>query len=51
VLETDIARLPALLARGEEACGASPQAPVHPRPARVEDDLARSRQPVQLGLF
>ena len=53
VLETDISRLPALLARREEACGESPQRLASPQrqTAPAEDSATRLRQPVQLGLF
>jgi DNA polymerase len=52
VLEQDIARLPALLARGEELCGDSPQSPLSPRESlHPKEETVRPRQPVQLGLF
>jgi DNA polymerase len=56
VLERDVARLPALLAGADDACGESPQA-ASPRvdlpdpPARPLDYGTPSGRPVQLGLF
>jgi DNA polymerase len=51
ILERDVARLPRLLAGGDNACGESPQSRLPARERAQPAPERRSRQPVQLGLF